>query len=88
MKYQINGTKLKKHVAIHSIVSDIKENFIKDFKFIPKEEHLRETTQQIKSFLENLTPSIQKEKWMMTVDVGWTSTCNLISTENNGNTTT
>jgi hypothetical protein len=39
-----------------------KEIFIKDFKFIPKEEHLRETTQQIKIFLEKLTPSYTKGK--------------------------
>jgi hypothetical protein len=31
---------------------DIKEFFIKDFEFIPEDKHLRETTQQIKSFLE------------------------------------
>jgi hypothetical protein len=67
--------------------SDIKENFIKDFKFILEEEHLRETTQQIKSFLEKPTPTIQKEKGKMTVDVGSTSTCHLVSTENNENTT-
>lgn len=41
---------------------DIKENFIKDFEFISKEEHLKETSQQIKSFLEKPTPAIQKKK--------------------------
>jgi hypothetical protein len=50
--------------------SNIKENFIKYFNFIPKEEHLRETTQQIKRFLEEPTLAIQKEKGNMKVSEG------------------
>jgi hypothetical protein len=68
--------------------SDIKENFVQDFKFTPEEERLREATQQIKIFLEKLMPTMQKEKGKTTVDIGSTSTCHLISTENNKNTTT
>jgi hypothetical protein len=59
--------------------SDIKEIFIKDLEFIPEEEHLRETTQQIKIFLEKLTLAIQKEKGKMEVDKGSTSSCHLVS---------
>jgi hypothetical protein len=42
--------------------SNIKENFIKDLKFTPEEEHLREATHQIKIFLEKLTPATQRKK--------------------------
>jgi len=59
---------------------DIKENFIEDFKFNPEDENLRETSHQIKIFLEKLTPATQREKGKMVVDLRSTSTCNLIST--------
>jgi hypothetical protein len=52
--------------------SNIKENFIKDFEFTSEEEHLREASQQIKSFLEKLTPSMQKEKEKMMLEIGMT----------------
>jgi hypothetical protein len=35
---------------------------VQDFEFNPEEEHLRDATQQIKIFLENPSPVIQKEK--------------------------
>jgi hypothetical protein len=62
MKYQINGRKSKKHVAIHSIGLILKNFFIKDFEFIPEEEHLKEMTQQIKSFQENQHQLDKKKK--------------------------
>jgi hypothetical protein len=42
--------------------SDIKEKFIEDFKFNPEEEHLREATHQIKSFLEKPDSNYTKRK--------------------------
>jgi hypothetical protein len=36
---------------------DIKEKFIEDFEFNLEDEHLREETYQIKSFLKKLTPT-------------------------------
>jgi hypothetical protein len=36
--------------------NEIKENFIRDFEFIPEEAHLREATQEIKNFLEKPNP--------------------------------
>jgi hypothetical protein len=35
---------------------------VQDFEFNPEEEHLKEETQEIKKFLENLAAAAQKEK--------------------------
>jgi len=43
---------------------------------------MKEATQEIINFLENPTPATQKEKGNMKMDLGSTSTCNLVLTEN------
>jgi hypothetical protein len=62
--------------------AEIKENFVQDFEFNPEEEHLKDATCQIKIFLENPSPAVQKEKENMSVDGGSTSTCNFVLVEN------
>jgi len=62
--------------------AEIKENFLQDFEFNPEEEHLRDATQQIKSFLENPLLVVQREKTKILVDLGSTSTCNFVLVEN------
>jgi hypothetical protein len=81
MKYQINGIRLKKLAAILNW-EEIKQNFVQDFEFNPEEEHLKEAAQEIRKFLENPTPAAQKEKGNMNMDLGSTSTCNLVSMKN------
>jgi hypothetical protein len=61
---------------------EIKKKIVQDFEFNPEEEHLKEEAQEIINFLENPAPAAQKEKWNMNMDLGSTSTCNLVSTEN------
>jgi hypothetical protein len=60
----------------------------KEFEFNPEEENLKEATQEIINFLENPTPVAQKEKGKMNMDLGSTSTCNLVSKENKETSTT
>jgi hypothetical protein len=62
--------------------AEIKGNFVQDFEFNIVEEHLKYETCQIKIFLESPSPSIQKEKYNISVDGGSTSTCNFSLVEN------
>ena len=49
--YQTNGTKLKKQEVTFTWKT-LKQNFIKDFSFLPEDEHLQLVAQQIQLFLE------------------------------------
>jgi hypothetical protein len=61
---------------------EIKENCVQDFEFNPEEEQLKDAAQRLKSFLENPSSVVQKEKAKMSVDGGSTSTCNFVLVEN------
>jgi hypothetical protein len=68
--------------------NEIKENFIRDFEFIPEEAHLQEATKEIKNFLEKTNPDEIQKRGKAKVDMGSTSTCNFVSTQSPDSITT
>ena len=51
--YQTNGIKWKK---LKVKPSELRENFVKDFNFIPQNKNLVKTTKQIKEFIQPNKP--------------------------------
>jgi len=62
--------------------NEIKQNFIRYFKFILEEAHLREATQEIKKFLEKPNLVEMKKKRKGKFNIGLTLNCNFVSIQN------